>query len=266
AVLRAQDKATVLRFAWWGGAGRHEATLKALALFERRHGVRVKAEYMGFNGYLERLTTQIAGGSEPEVMQINWAWLAMFSKRGNGFADLHRHAALLDLAQFDREDLAYGEVAGKLNALPVSFSARVMLWNQAAFDRAGLALPRSWDELRAFARRHPLLLAQGTKLASTLQVADVAFQDTARSDREALQMLVKGRTAAVYGQDVNLREAARGAGLEGQARIGPQVFEEETQYAVVSRRLPEPVVERLTERLRQLSASGEIARLAERYR
>ena len=111
-----------------------------------------------------------------------------------------------------------------------------------------------------------LLLAQGTKLASTLQVADVAFQDTARSDREALQMLVKGRTAAVYGQDVNLREAARGAGLEGQVRIGPQVFEEETQYAVVSRRLPEPVVERLTERLRQLSASGEIARLAERYR
>jgi len=160
AVLRAQDKATVLRFAWWGGAGRHEATLKALALFERRHGVRVKAEYMGFNGYLERLTTQIAGGSEPEVMQINWAWLAMFSKRGNGFADLHRHAALLDLAQFDREDLAYGEVAGKLNALPVSFSARVMLWNQAAFDRAGLALPRSWDELFATGPAFRRLLGQ----------------------------------------------------------------------------------------------------------
>jgi len=148
-VLRAQDRNAVLRFAWWGGAGRHEATLKALALFERRHGVRVKAEYMGFNGYLERLTTQIAGGSEPELMQINWAWLAMFSKRGNGFADLNQHAALLDLAQFDRGDLAYGEVAGKLNALPVSFSARVMLWNQAAFQRAGLALPTSWDELFA---------------------------------------------------------------------------------------------------------------------
>ncbi len=148
-ILRAQDKSAVLRFAWWGGAGRHEATLKALALFERRHGVRVKAEYMGFNGYLERLTTQIAGGSEPEVMQINWAWLAMFSKRGNGFADLRRHAGLLDLSQFDREDLAYGDVAGKLNALPVSFSARVMLWNQAAFDRAGLALPTTWDQLFA---------------------------------------------------------------------------------------------------------------------
>ncbi|UXH77530.1 ABC transporter substrate-binding protein [Roseateles amylovorans] len=148
-LLRAEEREPVLRFAWWGGAGRHEATLKALALFERRHGVRVKAEYMGFNGYLERLTTQIAGGSEPDVMQINWAWTAMFSKRGNGFADLRRFAGLLDLSQFEAEDLAYGDVAGKLNALPVSFSARVMLWNQSAFERAGLAVPRTWDELFA---------------------------------------------------------------------------------------------------------------------
>ena len=150
ALLRAEDRSIVLRFAWWGGAGRHEATLKALALFERKHpGVRVKAEYMGFNGYLERLTTQIAGGSEPEVMQINWAWLAMFSKRGNGFADLRRSAGLIDLSQLQADDIAYGDVAGKLNALPVSFSARVMLWNAAAFERAGLALPTNWDELFA---------------------------------------------------------------------------------------------------------------------
>jgi oligogalacturonide transport system substrate-binding protein len=147
---------TVLRFSWWGGAGRHEATLKAIALFERRHpGVKIKAEYMGFNGYLERLTTQIAGRSEPDVMQINWAWLAMFSKRGNGFTDLDQHRQHLALHQFEAEDIAMGRIGGptgKLNALPVSYSARVMLWNEAAFQRAGLPLPRSWDELFAAGR------------------------------------------------------------------------------------------------------------------
>jgi hypothetical protein len=98
--VRAQGE-RVLRFAWWGGGSRHAATLKALRLFEQRHpGVRVKAEYMGFNGYLERLTTQIAGRSEPDLMQINWAWMAMFSKRGTGFADLRPHRALLPLDQF----------------------------------------------------------------------------------------------------------------------------------------------------------------------
>jgi ABC-type amino acid transport substrate-binding protein len=128
------------------------------------------------------------------------------------------------------------------------------------------AAPRTWDELRAFSRHQPLLLAQGTKLAATLQEADVSFQESARSDKEALQMLVRGRAGGVYGQDFNLRQAARGTGLESRLRIGPQVFEEEAQYVVVSRQLPDAVVERLTDRLRQLSASGEIARLAERYR
>lgn len=139
--------------------------------------------------------------------------------------------------------------------------------NHVVAMRAGDArMPKGWDELRKLARKEPLLLAQGTKLASTLQRADVAFTETARNDRDALMMLVRGRTAAVYGQDLNLRLAARSAGLEGQVRISTQVFEEDVQYAVVSRRLSDAIADRLTERLRQLSASGEIARLAERYR
>jgi oligogalacturonide transport system substrate-binding protein len=140
----------VLRFSWWGGGARHEATLKAIAAFQQQNpGLRIKAEYMGFNGYLERLTTQIAGGSEPDVMQINWAWLAMFSKRGNGFTDLNQHAKMLSLDQFNKEDLNSGVVAGKLNALPVSYTARIMLWNQAAWERVGLALPKTWDDIFA---------------------------------------------------------------------------------------------------------------------
>ncbi|MBT9458455.1 MAG: carbohydrate ABC transporter substrate-binding protein [Burkholderiaceae bacterium] len=149
---RAED--SVLRFAWWGGGARHQATLKAIAAFERKNpGVKIKAEYMGFNGYLERLTTQIAGGSEPDVMQINWAWMAMFSKRGNGFTDLNQYRQLLALDQFSAEDLAMGTVAGRLNALPVSYSARVLLWNEAAFKRAGVPLPTTWDELFATGRQ-----------------------------------------------------------------------------------------------------------------
>lgn len=149
-LVHGQTGKTILRFAWWGGAARHEATLKAIALFEQVNpGVKIKAEYMGFNGYLERLTTQIAGGSEPDVMQINWAWLAMFSKRGNGFTDLDRYRQHLALDQFSEEDISSGRVLGKLNALPSAYSARVFLWNKATFDRAGIPLPRTWDELFA---------------------------------------------------------------------------------------------------------------------
>jgi hypothetical protein len=131
--VRAQGE-RVLRFAWWGGGSaprghaQGAAALRAAPPRRAREG-RVHGLC---NGYLERLTTQIAGGSEPDLMQINWAWLAMFSKRGNGFADLRQHERHLQLDQFSADDLAYGDVAGKLNALPVSFSARVLLWNASS--------------------------------------------------------------------------------------------------------------------------------------
>jgi oligogalacturonide transport system substrate-binding protein len=148
ALVRAAPE--TMRFAWWGGAGRHEATLKAARLFEQRNpGVKIKAEYMGFNGYLERLTAQIAGRSEPDVMQINWAWLAMFSKRGTGFTDLEPLLGSAVRGELPAADLATGRVAGRLNALPVSYTARVMLWNRGTFERLKLPLPRNWDDLFA---------------------------------------------------------------------------------------------------------------------
>lgn len=145
----AQEPIT-LRFSWWGGGARHDATLKAIAAFEAKNpGVKIKAEYMGFAGYLERLSTQIAGGSEPDIMQINWAWLSTFSKTGDGFYDLNKYKPALALNQFADSDLKMGLVGGKLNALPVSYTARIMLWNRAAFERAGLKMPTTWEELFA---------------------------------------------------------------------------------------------------------------------
>ena len=78
-----------LRFSWWGGSGRHTATFDAIKLFEEKHpNIKVRAEYSGWDGFLTRLTTQIAGGTEPDIMQLNWSWLDAFSSRGDGFYDL----------------------------------------------------------------------------------------------------------------------------------------------------------------------------------
>ena len=146
----AQAQETTLRVSWWGAGARHEATLKAIAAFEAKNpGIKIKAEYMGFQGYLERLSTQIAGGSEPDIMQINWAWITQFSKSGEGFYDLNKQKSLLTLNQFSEADIKTGISNGKLNALPVSFTARVMLWNKAAWDRVGLPMPTTWDQLLA---------------------------------------------------------------------------------------------------------------------
>ncbi|AJJ28972.1 sugar ABC transporter substrate-binding protein [Yersinia enterocolitica] len=145
----AQDEVN-LRMSWWGGNGRHQVTLKALEEFHKQHpNINVKAEYTGWDGHLSRLTTQIAGGTEPDVMQTNWNWLPIFSKDGTGFYNLFSVKEQLDLAQFDPKELQQTTVNGKLNGIPISVTARIFYFNDATWAKAGLEYPKTWDELLA---------------------------------------------------------------------------------------------------------------------
>lgn len=135
-----------LRMSWWGGDARHAATQEALKFCGDKHGHTVAAEFGGFGGHQEKVTTQLAGGTEPDIMQINWPWLPLMSKDGNGFADL---ATLdeLDTSGWTEADLAAGTTNGKLNGLSVSNTGRVFFMNRTAFEKAGLEIPTTWDEL-----------------------------------------------------------------------------------------------------------------------
>jgi oligogalacturonide transport system substrate-binding protein len=149
---RAAHAATpvTLRMSWWGGSEVHRAHLDAIKLFERKHPhISVKAEYTGWAGHLERLTTQIAGDTAPDLMQINWNWLVLFSRAGDGFHDLSKVANTFDFGQYDEDALSMGRVRGRLNAVPISMAARLFYFNATTYERAGLAIPSSWDELFA---------------------------------------------------------------------------------------------------------------------
>lgn len=144
------DEQIDLRMSWWGGNGRHQVTLKALEEFHKQHpNINVKSEYTGWDGHLSRLTTQIAGGTEPDVMQTNWNWLPIFSKTGTGFYDLNTVSGELDLTQFDPKELQSTTVDGKLNGIPISVTARVFYFNDETWKKAGVAYPKTWDELMA---------------------------------------------------------------------------------------------------------------------
>ncbi|WP_116186400.1 ABC transporter substrate-binding protein [Pectobacterium aquaticum] len=137
-----------LRMSWWGGNSRHQQTLKAIEEFHKQHpNITVKAEYTGWDGHLSRLTTQIAGNTEPDVMQTNWNWLPIFSKNGDGFYDLNKVKDSLDLTQFESKELQNTTVEGKLNGIPISVTARVFYFNTESWKKAGLEYPKTWDEL-----------------------------------------------------------------------------------------------------------------------
>ncbi len=145
--------AAELRMSWWGGDGRHLATQEALKLCGAKLGHVVKPEFTGWQGHGERVTTQLAGRTEADVMQINWPWLHQFSADGSAFADLRDYADVIDLSQWTEDQLAGGTMNGKLNGLPVSVTGRVFYFNDAVFEKAGLPLPKSWADLEEAAKK-----------------------------------------------------------------------------------------------------------------
>ncbi|MES0264186.1 ABC transporter substrate-binding protein [Citrobacter sedlakii] len=141
-------KPVEIRFAWWGGKVRNQATLKALDAFEARYpGIKVKAEYTGWDGYYSRITTQMNSGTEADVMQTNWNWLTLLSKNGEGFYDLRQLSGPVGLDQYSPASLATTTVKGKINAIPVSANVMLFYYNAATWKKAGVAFPETWDEL-----------------------------------------------------------------------------------------------------------------------
>jgi oligogalacturonide transport system substrate-binding protein len=161
AIQSAFAENVTLRFSWWGGDSRHKPTLDAIKLFEKQNpGVSIKGEYMGWGGYAERLTTQISGSNEPDIMQINWAWITtMYSKKGDGFYDLNKAKKFIKTEEFG-DTLKTGIVNGKLNAIPISYSARVYLWQKSTVDKVGVKIPATWDELFAAGKAFETKLGQ----------------------------------------------------------------------------------------------------------
>ncbi len=154
------DGQVELKFSWWGGDSRHEATEKAIAAFmEKYPNITVTAEYGAWSGWEEKQALNIMGGNAADVMQINWNWIESYSGNGTNFANLEDYSDVLDLTQFPSDSLELCKADGKLMAVPVALTGRLFYWNKTTFDEVGVAIPTDEASLlaagQAFAAHDP---------------------------------------------------------------------------------------------------------------
>lgn len=143
-----------LRISWWGGDSRHEATMEAIARFEEKYPhIKVSSEYSGFDGYQEKLIIQVGGGTEPDVMQLNWNWIVSLSPDGTQFYDLESLATLNLSDNFEQSELDTGRANGVLNAVPVGTTGGVFYLNKTTYDSFGVDIPETWDDYFAAAKQ-----------------------------------------------------------------------------------------------------------------
>ncbi len=139
-----------LKFSWWGGDSRHEATEKAIQAFMAKYpDITVTAEYGAWSGWEEKQALNIMGGNAADVMQINWNWIESYSGNGKNFANLEDYSDVLDLTQFPADSLELCKADGKLMAVPVALTGRLFYWNKTTFDEVGVALPTDEASLLA---------------------------------------------------------------------------------------------------------------------
>lgn len=175
-------KQVTLRFSWWGGDARHKATLDAINLYKQSHpNVTIEAEYGGFDGYEQKIKTQLAGGTAPDLMQLDQPWLAELSS-GDLLLDLGGQKTL-DASKFDAGYLkSYMTYNSKLVGLPMGSNGRAMIFNKTLADKLGINVNQAWtwDALLSEAKKLHDKDAKMYLLNSDLGLVQVMFTNYVR--------------------------------------------------------------------------------------
>src|ERR671931_2313705 len=126
-------------------------------------GIKVQQVPFSYGNLQQKLTTSVAGGTLPDVIRADLAWVPQYAKLG-AFAKLDQ--AMPDFKQIAGAmypgSLATNYYKGHYYGLPLDTNTRVLMYNQQALDSAGISSPpKTFADLRADA---PKLKAKGVYL------------------------------------------------------------------------------------------------------
>jgi multiple sugar transport system substrate-binding protein len=132
-----------LRIAWWGSQDRHNRTIKAIELFQKKYpNVKVTYEFAGWADYWTKMTTQAAGRNLPDVMQQDYAYISEWTSRGLiAPLDDYVKSGTIDVRDVSEAALKGGIVNGKLVAVNLGSNSQCWVLDVDAFKKAGVELP-----------------------------------------------------------------------------------------------------------------------------
>jgi multiple sugar transport system substrate-binding protein len=140
-----KPKNVELRMAWWGSQERHDKTLAAIELFEKSNPhIKITAEYSGFDGYFDKLNTQIAAGNAPDLIQMGGN-VKEYADR-NALLDLKPYVGnIIHLEDFNENFVNEATFDGKFYGVTLGVSGTGLLYNISMFNKAGIPIPdKNW--------------------------------------------------------------------------------------------------------------------------
>jgi multiple sugar transport system substrate-binding protein len=144
-----EDPVTI-RFAWWGNDSRAKTTLEVIKDFEAANPtIKVQGENTEFSSYWDKMATQIAGGTTPDVFAMSGAYPSEYASRGV-LLDLDKVKDQVDTSKFAEGTVDLGKIDGKQYTITAGVNAMSMVIDPKVFEAAGVALPDdeswTWEE------------------------------------------------------------------------------------------------------------------------
>ena len=142
-----------LSVAWWSNPTRTKNTNAAIAAYSKSHpDLKITGQPGNFDTYWDKLATQVAGNSAPDLIQMDVAYITEYGGRG-ALLDLEKNGA--DVSKFAAGTVDSGKVGGKLVGVNLGVNTPTLTTNPKLFEKAKMALPDdktwTWDSLMQIA-------------------------------------------------------------------------------------------------------------------
>lgn len=151
--LKDSGENVTIKFTWWGNQGRHAYTQELLDEYTELHpNVTFEAIPAGWDGYFDKLSTQAASGSMPDIVQMDYLYLTTYAKN-HSVTDLQPFIdnGTIDVSQMAENDVNTGKIDGALAGLVGATGTLSIGYNPEVFQEAGLEEPNqsgswTWEE------------------------------------------------------------------------------------------------------------------------
>ncbi|NLM09272.1 MAG: extracellular solute-binding protein [Clostridiaceae bacterium] len=150
------DEDVTIRFSWWGGDERAEATLAVIDQFMKMYpNVTIEGEYGSSDGYHDKLSTQLASGTAADIVQVDPETFPTYIG-GDYFHDFKDFG--FDLSNFDESYIGLsinGRYDGKQLGLPTGISGVGLLYNKDLAEEIGIDFTQdyTWEDLIEWGRK-----------------------------------------------------------------------------------------------------------------
>lgn len=143
-----------LRVFWWGNQDRLERTEKVIGLFEAANpGVSIAGETAPFSDFWTRLATQVVGGNPPDIIQMDFRYIAEYASRDVLLPLDDYLGKQLDLSGVPKDQVDANRVGGKLYGVSFGVNCAALHVNATAWEEAGLEAPTTGITYEVLAER-----------------------------------------------------------------------------------------------------------------